>query len=99
MVTGPAHGTLAFNADGSFVYTSTALFVGLDTFTYHDTDSTGAVSNTATVTINVLNFDIPPKPATAPEVNTTLEDTTVRGTLLPGTDPDGPLFNANGTPN
>src|SRR6185312_15947006 len=75
MVTGPAHGTLAFNADGSFVYTSTALFTGLDTFTYHDTDSTGAVGNTATVTINVLNFDIPPKPATAAEVNATLEDT------------------------
>ena len=76
MVTGPAHGTLAFNADGSFVYTSTALFVGLDTFTYHDTDSTGAVGNTATVTINVLNFDIPPKPSyrTGGEYNTRRHD-------------------------
>jgi Ca2+-binding RTX toxin-like protein len=70
----------------------------LDKFTYHDTDSTGAVSNTATVTINVLNFDIPPKPAVAPEVNATPEDTTVTGTLLAGTDPDGPNFNGNGTP-
>ena len=70
LVAGPAHGTLALKADGSFTYLSNALYVGPDTFTYHDTDSAGAVGNTATVTINVVNFDIPPVASAAAESST-----------------------------
>ena len=49
---GPAHGTLVFNADGSFTYTPAATFLGSDTFTYFDTDGTRA-STPATVRITV----------------------------------------------
>ncbi len=47
-----AHGTLALNADGSFIYMPNAGYTGPDTFTYHASDGT-ASSNVATVTITV----------------------------------------------
>ena len=103
LVTGPAHalttgaGAFHLNADGTFVYTSVSTFTGVDTFTYQDIDSAGAVGNIATVTINVLAFDLPPVVSALAETTTTLEDTKVTGTLLPGTDVDGPVFAANGT--
>ncbi|MBN1485580.1 MAG: cadherin-like domain-containing protein, partial [Chloroflexia bacterium] len=50
---GPANGELVLNADGSFVYTPTAGFYGLDSFGYHAYD--GALdSDVFTVTLNVL---------------------------------------------
>ena len=51
LTSNPSHGTLALNADGSFTYTPAAAFIGTDSFTYQATDSHGAPSNTATVTI------------------------------------------------
>ena len=38
LVTGPAHGTLALNADGSFIYTPAANYNGADSFTYKASD-------------------------------------------------------------
>jgi Ca2+-binding RTX toxin-like protein len=52
LVAGPAHGSLALNADGSFSYAPNANFFGADTFTYTANDST-ADSNVATVIIDV----------------------------------------------
>ena len=52
LVSGPAHGTLVLNADGSFVYTPDANYNGPDSFTYKANDGQ-ADSNTATVTITV----------------------------------------------
>ena len=52
MVTGPAHGTLTLNADGSFTYTPAANYYGQDSFTYKANDGT-ADSNVATVSITV----------------------------------------------
>jgi hypothetical protein len=51
--TGPAHGTLALHADGSFTYTPSANYVGSDSFTYQAQGSNGALSSLATVTIAV----------------------------------------------
>jgi hypothetical protein len=51
LVSGPANGTLDFNSDGSFVYTSSPTFFGSVTFTYQV--SAGGVTDTATVTIIV----------------------------------------------
>ena len=51
-VSGPQHGTLTLNADGSFVYTPNPGYVGADSFTYQDADGP-AVSNIAAVLIQV----------------------------------------------
>ncbi|MGH2879618.1 MAG: tandem-95 repeat protein, partial [Solirubrobacteraceae bacterium] len=52
VVTGPAHGSLTLNADGSFKYTPEADYSGNDSFTYRDQDG-NTPSNVATVTITV----------------------------------------------
>ena len=52
LVTGPAHGTLTFNANGSFVYKPAANYTGVDTFVYAAKDPLG-LTDTATVTIRV----------------------------------------------
>ncbi len=49
---GPANGAVNFGSNGGFVYTPNANFNGTDSFTYVANDGT-AVSNLATVTINV----------------------------------------------
>ena len=56
LVSGPSHGTLVLNANGSFTYTPAFGYRGLDSFTYKASDGT-AYSNVATVslTINVRN--------------------------------------------
>jgi hypothetical protein len=62
LVAGPMHGTLVFNADGTFTYTPAPDFVGTDSFTYQANNGVwsfdssvpmSANSNTATVTIEV----------------------------------------------
>jgi hypothetical protein len=53
LVTGPAHGTLTLNADGTLSYLSTDLFSGTDSFQYQITDGS-VTSNIATVIIDVL---------------------------------------------
>jgi uncharacterized delta-60 repeat protein len=49
---GPAHGTVTFNADGSFAYTPAAGYFGSDIFSYRLVDG-GATSNTASVSLTV----------------------------------------------
>jgi hypothetical protein len=51
-VSGASNGTLNLNSDGTFTYTPSAGFFGIDSFTYAATDGT-ATGNTATVTITV----------------------------------------------
>jgi Bacterial Ig domain len=50
--TGPSHGTLVFNPDGTYTYRATAGYSGPDSFTYTVTNPAGG-SSTATVTLNV----------------------------------------------
>ncbi len=52
VVTEPAHGVLALNADGSFTYMPEENFFGSDTFTYKVADGTGLFDE-AVVTIQV----------------------------------------------
>jgi VCBS repeat-containing protein len=49
---GPSHGAITLNADGSLTYTPTANYNGPDAFTYRASDGT-ATSNLATVTLTV----------------------------------------------
>jgi hypothetical protein len=53
LVTGPSHGTLTLNQDGSFRYTPAAGYSGPDSFTYRAGDGS-AQSNVATVALTVL---------------------------------------------
>ncbi|MCX6043672.1 MAG: tandem-95 repeat protein [Chloroflexi bacterium] len=69
LVSGPSHGTLALNADGSFTYTPAATYVGVDSFTYKAND--GFVnSNAGLVNLTILakaathtSLQIAPNPA------------------------------------
>lgn len=67
LVSGPAHGTLVLNANGSFSYTPSGNYAGPDSFRYRAVAS-GVTTNVATVSITVrpvndgpLAFDIPDK--------------------------------------
>ena len=55
LVSGPSHGSLTLNSDGSFVYTPNTGYLGADSFTYKDTDTSTPpdISNTATVSLTV----------------------------------------------
>ena len=85
--TGPSHGTLTFNLDGSISYKGNSNYSGTDSFTYRAKDSTGMTSNlaTVTITINALND----APVAAAQAVTTNEDTAITGTLT-ATDADLP---------
>src|SRR5262249_30148638 len=52
LVSGPAHGTLTLNGNGSFTYTPNADYNGPDSFTYKANDG-AADSNVATVSLTV----------------------------------------------
>lgn len=55
LVSGPQHGTLSLNSDGTFIYTPNAHYVGSDSFVYKDYDGALYSSTNATVTLNVTN--------------------------------------------
>jgi hypothetical protein len=54
----PTGGALALSADGSFVYTPTLDFFGVDTFTYVVSD--GTLTDTVQVSLTVTNVNDPP---------------------------------------
>ncbi|MBN9522042.1 tandem-95 repeat protein [bacterium] len=91
LVTGPAHGQLAFNPDGSFSYTPDVDFAGTDTFTY--TASDGALTSApATVTLSVTRGNR--APGAWQDFYGAVEDTPLvvgaaTGLLANDTDPDG----------
>jgi|GEM_PF-711590 len=73
---GPAHGTLTLNADGSFSYTPHANYHGADSFTYTATDGVGGTSSTVTVRLDVAAVNDAPV-AGAAESATVAEDASV----------------------
>ena len=64
-VTSPQFGTLTDNGNGSFLYTPTPGFTGLDSFVYTIEDDSGARS-TATVYVNVIGDAFGNDPTTPP---------------------------------
>src|SRR5206468_4073755 len=95
VVTGPSHGALTLNANGSSTYTPSANVNGRDSFTY-TADDGQADSNVATValTINPVND----APVAANDGFATDEDTaltvTAPGVLGNDTDVDSPVLTA-----
>jgi VCBS repeat-containing protein len=78
LVSGPAHGSLAFNADGSFAYTPAANYNGSDSFTFKANDGT-ADSNAATFALTVRPVN--DAPVANPASFSTDEDAALSGTV------------------
>ena len=55
-ITGPAHGALLLNANGSFTYTPAAGFVGTDSFTYGATDGQAVSAATAAIEVRAVGY-------------------------------------------
>jgi VCBS repeat-containing protein len=96
LVSGPSHGALTLNSNGSFVYTPAANYVGSDSFTYTASDGTNS-SNVATVSISVTGITNTPPVAVNDSytiaANTTLNQS-APGVLDNDTDAEGAVLTA-----
>ncbi len=92
--TGPTHGTLTLNADGSFIYTPFLNYHGADSFTYRATGGSIPLSATVNITVNAVN-DVP---TAAGNSYATDEDTLLSvgapGVLAGDADADGDALTA-----
>lgn len=61
LASGPSHGTLNFNADGTFTYTGNTNHRGIDSFQFYTTDG---VSNSVTATVRLKSPVVIPLPVT-----------------------------------
>jgi CshA-type fibril repeat protein len=77
----PAHGTVDLAKDGSYVYTPSAGFSGVDTFTYTATDGEGQ-TRTGTVTVTVLPTAVDDRAATPADTTLTVAAPGVLGNDL-----------------
>ncbi len=85
--TNPSHGILAFNTNGSFMYTPAANYTGPDSFSYHASDG---VTNSLDATVNITVVPVNDPPLATDDSYVTAEDT-VLNVLPPGVltnDPD-----------
>ncbi len=90
IITGPAHGTVVNNGDGTVTYTPDTNFNGVDTYTYTVNDNDGATSNVATVAITVIAVQVNRPPVAADDNAVTDENTAVTIPVLANdSDPDG----------
>src|SRR5262249_23639752 len=88
LVAGPAHGSLAFNADGTFTYTPNGNYNGSDSFTFKANDGT-TDSNVSTVSIMVTPVN--DAPVAADQSATAAEDSVLGGQVA-ASDVDGDVL-------
>jgi large repetitive protein len=74
----PLHGTITFNANGSYIYTPTLNFNGVDSVHYKYCNNLG-YCDTATIVITISPVN--DKPVAVDDTNTTPEDVPVNGTV------------------
>lgn len=84
LVTGPAHGTITFNANGSYTYTPGTDYNGADSFTFRASDGT-ANSNVASVSLAIAAVNDAPVVAAPISDVATDEDAAFSFTLPAGT--------------
>ena len=96
VTTGPSHGTLALNADGSFTYTPNAGYNGPESFTYTTTGLFG-VTGTATVTIAVTPVNDPPVAVDDTASTNDGSPAIDINVLANDSDPDGDTLTVTGT--
>jgi VCBS repeat-containing protein len=92
---GPSHGTLTLNPNGSFTYIPASNFNGTDSFTYRASDGTLTSSpTTVTITVNAIND----APTADDDFYSTAEDTALTvnapGVLDNDSDPDHDTLSA-----
>jgi hypothetical protein len=93
IVSGPAHGSVTVNANGTITYTPVNGYNGSDSFQYEVTDGNGGF-DIATVRINVTGTN--DAPDARDDFATTAEDTAVTINVLGNdTDPDGDSLSVN----
>lgn len=101
LVTGPAHGTITFNADGSYTYTPGTDYNGADSFTFRASDGI-TNSNVASVALAIAAVNDAPVLAAPISDATTDEDAAFSFTLPGGTftdvDGDALTLSASGLP-
>jgi VCBS repeat-containing protein len=85
LASGPSHGSLTLNANGSFDYTPDTNYAGPDSFTYRAND--GSANSTAT-TVNLTVNNVNDAPDCAADSDNVDEDTTLTGSVR-CTDADG----------
>ncbi|WP_348223492.1 Ig-like domain-containing protein [Luteolibacter sp.] len=70
--TGPSHGTLSLNVNGSFSYTPASGFYGIDSFNYH---ARNGFLNSNVVTVSIAVNEVIPPPVTVADSYVTNEST------------------------
>ncbi|HKQ39099.1 MAG TPA: Ig-like domain-containing protein, partial [Verrucomicrobiae bacterium] len=98
LVSAPAHGTVVFNADGSFTYTPSTSYSGSDAFTYKANDG---MADSSAVAVNILLLPNPKENHAPLAVNDQYGTTTnstlnvpARGVLTNDSDPDNDPLSA-----
>ena len=98
IVTNPAHGTIAVNSIGEYVYTSNSNYVGSDSFTYKVIDGSAdqLVSNTVTVNITVGSAGINNAPVVVNDADKTIINQAVFTDVIANdSDPDNDAITIN----
>jgi hypothetical protein len=89
----PANGTLAINAN-QLEYTPNGGFTGTEVFTYIMVDQSGSLSNSGTVTVNVLRSNTPPSVSSS---GYTINEDQVLSDALTGSDGEGDVLSYTAT--
>ena len=89
----PKSGTIRVHGDGTVTFTPSPSFLGTDTFRYTVRDNSGATSNQAVVTVNVVDKNLPPlavddsaetTPGQPVTINLVANDSDPDGSIVPG---------------